>query len=508
MLGKGRKTEAARLIKQASQDLRMATRNGELNSIHSSHGESQDSMILCQTSQGVEIHASVLRLTRFLAVFEIYSPALVLRTSEVLSDFKVVLRDRTIYSGRAVVRSLVSAAMLTVCEVTLDENSWRDVEFAAEMIQNGRLRGEFQNFMQEWQKLYKILPEFKVVIADMQSFFSDLRLWLEQVELGVRSSPSGGRESLEKGVVEQLKESVVPIINELFDHFEASASHVDEELQPAHRLFGKRQLHPFLLASPFVYRTFTKPLGYAGDYEVVNMMFRDPCEGGSLFAKMINAYALQLPPIIAHRNRISYLCDRLVEEARRVAPTGKPLRVYNLGCGPAQEIQQFLAREALSSQSEFVLADFNDETLAHVESVLSDLKKRYGRRTGIRVIKQTAHQLIKQSERSVQYPEAEQYHMIYCAGLFDYLSDKVCRKLMNLFYDMLLPGGLLLATNVDGHPSQNEMEYFLEWHLIDRNTREMLSLAPERVERSNVWAVREPAGVNILLHVKKSARER
>ena len=42
-----------------------------------------------------------------------------------------------------------------------------------------------------------------------------------------------------------------------------------------------------------VYRAYTKPLGYAGDYEVVNMMLRDPFEGDSLFAKVINSVFLE-----------------------------------------------------------------------------------------------------------------------------------------------------------------------------------------------------------------------
>jgi extracellular factor (EF) 3-hydroxypalmitic acid methyl ester biosynthesis protein len=486
----------------------MATQNGKVNGTHNANGQLKDSLVAGQTSQGAEIHATLVRLTRYAAVFEIYNPALVLRTSEVISNFKIVVRDRTIYSGRAVVRSLIQAGLTVICEVTLNESGWMDVEFASEMVGDGRLQNEFNQFVQEWQKLYKILPEYKVVIADMQSFLSDLRFWLDQVELGIRSAPAGDRTKLEQDVIHQLRESVVPMISELFGRFEAVSNGVEEELRPAHMLFGKRQMHPLLLSSPFVYRTFAKPLGYAGDYEVVNMMFRDECEGGSLFAKMVNSYALQLPPIIAHRNRITFLCEKLVEESWRVSRKGRPLRVFNLGCGPAHEIQQFLAKGTLCNQVNFVLADFNDETVAHTNSKLNELKRRHGHRTDIQVIKRTAHQLIKQSERSVQSSQAEQFDMIYCAGLFDYLSDKVCRKLMDVFHDMLAPEGLLLATNVDVHPSRNEMEYFLEWHLIHRSTDQMASLAPGRANRETVKLTRDPTNVNIFMEVRKNAGER
>jgi extracellular factor (EF) 3-hydroxypalmitic acid methyl ester biosynthesis protein len=456
----------------------------------------------------VEIHATIVRLTRYAAVFEIYNPALVLRMSEVITDFKIVVRDRSVYSGRAVVRSLVNAGLTVICEVMLAETGWMDVAFAADMVGNGRLQTEFNGFVHEWQKLYKILPDYKVVIADIQSFLSDLRLWLDQVELGIRSAPAGDRTKVEQEVVHQLRDSVVPMISELFDRFEKVSDKVEDDLRPGHVLFGRRQLHPLLLSSPFVYRTFAKPLGYAGDYEMVNMMFRDSCEGGSLFAKMVNSYALQLPPIIAHRNRITFLSEKLIEESMRAARRGRSLRVFNLGCGPAHEIQQYLAKGSITDVADFVLADFNEETAGHTAAKLNDLRKSYGSHAKIQVVKRTAHQLIKNSERTVQSPQAEQYDFIYCAGLFDYLSDKVCRKLMDVFYGMLAPGGLLLATNVDDHPSQNEMEYFLEWNLIHRNSDQMLKVAPGDADPETLKLMRDSTGVNIFLEVRKNAGEK
>ncbi len=485
----------------------MATQNGNTNGAHAGNGDSKDTLVFGQTSQGVEIHATLVRLTRYMVVFEIYNPALVLRTSEVLGNFKVVIRDRILYSGRAVVRNLVHAGLTIMCEATLSENGWKDVAFVAGAADDGRLQTEFKEFIQGWQKLYKILPEYKVVLTDMQSFLSDLRFWMDQVELGIRSAPSGDRTKLESDVIHQLRDPVVPMITELFDQFEAISLKVEDELRPAHITLGRRQLHPLLLSSPFVYRTFTKPLGYAGDYEMVNMMFRSEAEGGSLFAKIVNAYALQLPPIVAHRNRISYLSDKLVEESLRATREKRPMRVFNLGCGPAHEIQQYLAKGSVSDVGDFVLADFNDETVAYSNAGLNEVRRRYNSQAKIQVVKRTAHQLIKQADRAAQTSQGEQYDMVYCAGLFDYLSDRVCRKLMDVFYSMLAPGGLLIATNVDVHPSRGEMEYFLEWHLIHRNTEQMRSLAPEYSNPENVKLLRDETGVNIFLEVRKERVE-
>jgi extracellular factor (EF) 3-hydroxypalmitic acid methyl ester biosynthesis protein len=115
---------------------------------------------------------------------------------------------------------------------------------------------QFSLFLAEWQKLYRVLPEYKVVVADLQTFLAEVRLWLEQVELGIRGLPAGDRISLEREVAQRLEPQVVPPIVSLFDRFEAVAQRIEDDLQPAHRAFAKRQVHPLLLCSPFVYRTF------------------------------------------------------------------------------------------------------------------------------------------------------------------------------------------------------------------------------------------------------------
>jgi extracellular factor (EF) 3-hydroxypalmitic acid methyl ester biosynthesis protein len=131
------------------------------------------------------------------------------------------------------------------------------------------------------------------------------------------------------------------------------------------------------------------------------------------------------------------------------------------------------------------------------------LKKRHGRNTRIQLVKKSVQQILKQADRVIQRPAADQYDFIYCAGLFDYLSDKVCRKLMEIFYSMLAPGGLLLATNVDLHPSRGEMECFLEWHLIHRNTRQMAGLVPAIVPHDEMVIKRDATGVNLFLELRR-----
>jgi len=119
------------------------------------------------------------------------------------------------------------------------------------------------------------------------------------------------------------------------------AEPLEKEDMPAHRDYMRRQLHPLLLCSPLPIAPLKNRWVYAGDYEMVNMILRNVPEGGSLFAKVVNSWFLDQPPARAHRNRIDYLKGRLVDETARSARKGRPMRILNLGCGPAVEVQEF-----------------------------------------------------------------------------------------------------------------------------------------------------------------------
>ncbi len=465
------------------------------------NGEWKESLVVCKTAQGVELRGSLLRLTRFSAAFELYSAQVVLRTSEVLSEFRILDNDYTLYSGRAVVSSVVHAGATLVCEVKLQERGLNLGAFSG--CATTRASESFRTFLGQWQRVYNVLPEFKVVVADMQTFLSDLRLWLDQAELEVRCAPEGDRVEMERRTAEELGAMVVPAFDALRERLEAVSESIEPDRRPAHQAFSKRQLHPLMLCSPFAWRTFHKPLGYAGDYEMVNMIVRDPVEGGSIYAKVMNLWFLSQWPARAHRNRIAWLKQRLIEESLRGLQHGRPIRILNLGCGPAVEVEQFLA-EAVADHAEFTLWDFNDETLEYAGSVLTRARQRHGRRTPILLQKKSVHQVLKEGAKPVVLGTQPRYDFIYCAGLFDYLTDRTCRQLMNIFYDWLAPGGAIAATNVvAGKPYRHMMEFILDWHLIYRDAEGAAKLMPERSSPEDQVIKTDPTGGNLFMEVRK-----
>jgi extracellular factor (EF) 3-hydroxypalmitic acid methyl ester biosynthesis protein len=328
-----------------------------------------DSHITCTNSQGLALEGLVRRVTRQIVVFTVCCSEERLRLSEALTDFNIMMQGRTVYSGRAIVGKLIDAGTALVCEANL-EDGWRDVDLFGLLKQTKGLAKGFAEFFRQWEKGYKIVPAYKVAVSDLHSFLSDLRMWLDQAELGARTSPSKEHFELEREVAQEVGKPALAWMTRFFEECERVAEGLDESLVPVHRTFIQRQLHPLVLCSPFVYRTFKKPLGYAGDYEMINMILGDPLQGSSLFAKIVNAWFHQQPPAKAHRNRVRYLTDKLKSETLRVLLQRRPARILSMGCGPAREVQHCLEDSELANQMHFALYDFNEETLLHLQTVL------------------------------------------------------------------------------------------------------------------------------------------
>jgi extracellular factor (EF) 3-hydroxypalmitic acid methyl ester biosynthesis protein len=194
----------------------------------------------------------------------------------------------------------------------------------------------------------------------------------------------------------------------------------------------------------------------------------------------------------------------LRDEVLRVAQRGRTARIFNLGCGPATEIQNFVATSELSNRARFTLLDFNEETLAFTQNVLNNLIERHNRATTVELLKKSVVQVLKEAAKPTSALIANDYDFVYCAGLFDYLPDRVCEQLINTFYRMLAPNGLLLVTNVDEvNPSRNWMEYSVDWHLIYRNHNKMKKLAPQSAPGELCRIRSEQSGVNIFFELRK-----
>lgn len=467
--------------------------------------ESPQSIITCRNSQGTELTANLLRIKRYSVVFEVYNPYSILQLSEVLSDFRIMASRRLLYQGKAVVSNLLNTGIVLVCEAMLDEG-WVEVDFLGGMGGHAGgaetdLASQFTNFMAEWKSANLVLPPFKLVVSNMASMLGGVQQWLKAVDVGIRTTVTRRRDDLEQEIFSSVQEKVAGEVLPAMLEFEGVVKEIGEAEIAVHKSYARRELHPVMLCSPFLYRTYTKPLGYAGDYEMVNMMLRSPYEGSSAFAKLLNYALLSTPPVIAHRNRIDYLVERLRDECVRRVAKGKT-RIFNLACGPAVEVQRFLRDYEESDLAEIDLLDFNAETLEYTGERIREASQAGGRETKVGYYQRSVHQLLRAASQGGE-DEFTGYDVVYCAGLFDYLSQRVCMRLVELFCSMVKPGGIVIVTNVaDRNPSKGWMEYLVEWNLIYRGRKEMEELVPDKFPVKRFDLLEDATGVNLFLEIE------
>ena len=458
--------------------------------------DGSDARVTFHAGEGVWLRGIPLSINRHAVVFEMYNPQVTPHLSESLGEFKIIRQDKTVYAGHAVIRNIVDAGTKIVCEAALDEASWSQAAAAA--ASKADLRGDFSKFVSEWQKSFRVLPEYKLIIADLLTFLSDLRLWLDQIESGIRCAPVAQQPQLEIDAIEQLRAPVIASLNNMFEPFEILGDKIPKDLQASHRAYGQRILHPYLLCAPFINRCYTKPLGYAGDYEMMNMIVRNKLEGSSLYAKLVNQYLLDQIGPMAVRGRVDFLHGKIVAETSRVSVAGRRAKIFCIACGPAWEAVNFIAGHPLADKADFRFLDFNEETLRYTTGKVNEVKRLNHRKTPVEFVRNSIQNLLRGKDVK---PE---FDLIYCSGLYDYLNDSVIVAANTNLYDRLIPGGRLVVGNfAPALPVRNFIEHFLEWFLIYRNSQEMLALSPTQAAKEDCMVRAEPTGTNIFLEAYK-----
>jgi extracellular factor (EF) 3-hydroxypalmitic acid methyl ester biosynthesis protein len=448
-----------------------------------------DPVVSFRNSQREQVRGTIINLQRKSLVMEIYNPYSIVQVSEVLSDLTVRMGSKNAYLGKAVVVSLVNTGLTAVVSLALIDE-WRELSvLPGEPKSVGR---EAELFISDWDARFNIRRDYQIVVNEMRAFLSEVSRWVEQVDLTESLPKIDGK--LREDLFYELATPIMLKVKSYLDRLEGEAERVDAELAPIHRAYAQSALHPLLLRAPFVYRTFTKPLGYAGDYEMVNQILSDPQQGPTTYFQIVNTAFLQAAVATAHRNRITLLIDFLTRQAEAARAAGRPFRILNVGCGPAFEIQRFVREYAHPELLSFQLIDFSEETLAFTEASIEQAAAGAGHKVSLEMVHQSVHDLLKR--RLTPDESLREFDAVYCAGLFDYLSDKVCARLLNYFASRTRSGGQLLVTNVhSANPEKYGMEHLLEWYLIYRNESGMRALLPAQSAEHKLYV--DETGVNV-----------
>jgi extracellular factor (EF) 3-hydroxypalmitic acid methyl ester biosynthesis protein len=451
-----------------------------------------DPVITFRNSQGEAARGTLTSLQRRALVMEIYNPYSIVQVSEVLTDLTIRSGERNIYKGKAVVVSLLNTGLMAVVSVALIDE-WNDLQLI--YGDHTKVGLESERFVDDWLDRFRIKHGYIVAVSEIRAYLAEVARWIDQADLS-SSLPKGKDDRVDSATFRMLSKPIVATAAKYFAALEREIVDIADEAVPVYHAFAQSALHPLLLRAPFVYRTFAKPLGYAGDYEMVNQILGDSQQGPTTYFQIVNSLFLASPVAHAHRNRIDILVDLLSQTAELAQTSGRVFRVLDIGCGPAVEIERLLGSDVRAELLDITLLDFSEATLEATEKKLTAINDMRAKSASLHYLNESVHNLLKRATRQSDTSQADQYDFVYCAGLFDYLSDKVCARLLEYLKLQTRAGGRILVTNV--HPSNQQrgvMEHVLEWHLIYRDEAQLESILPSH--RCNERIYTDATGVNV-----------
>lgn len=347
------------------------------------------------------------------------------------------------------------------------------------------------------ERFKALVAELRLSLEDAEAKFAELEASLPwHVAHGEHDSPA--REALIERVRSEFVAPFVQLLNEL-DETSRLASRREAE---ALREFSNRFLHRYFMQSPVMHRARYKPLGYPGDYEIMNGIYGNHFAGPTLFAKALNLVFVSTPAAIAVRGRKDVIKQRLSELLDAPGASSRPARILSIAAGPAQEVFELLEeRHEVPRPLEIVLFDQDKRALSYSYARL----KRAADRFDGRVTLLHLHDSIKHLLRGAEVFDGHgTFDAVYSSGLFDYLQRPTAVSLCRTLYSLVSPGGTLYVGNmVPSCQTRWVMEHHLDWYLVYRERSEILDFARQAAPDAHLQLLEEVMRVNPFVALTK-----
>jgi SAM-dependent methyltransferase len=258
---------------------------------------------------------------------------------------------------------------------------------------------------------------------------------------------------------------------------------------------------PELSAGPAWARSYKKPLGYPGDYVIMNYFYDQAWEGDTLFAKLVHRLLTTDPLPACVIPRMEMLRDAIARTLEERKTRAQPVRIASLGSGPAREVEEYLKRWQAPQPLHVILIDQDERALSYAYNRLYPLAARSAAPVKVQCLYVSFSQLVRNADVLRSLPQLD---LVYAAGLVDYLRPITAKTIIRTLYAQLRSGGRLVAGNMKARPDVGwTNEFALDWPLILRTEDEMTDLA-HGLEAAEVDVRLERTGYTYLLFVTKT----
>ena len=138
----------------------------------------------------------------------------------------------------------------------------------------------------------------------------------------------------------------------------------DREIREATKAITELVLTPEMRLGAIWDRSYAKPIGYPGDFQIMNQVYDWERRGADVYEMLMHRLGLEVAECI--KTRMEVVQERIAEIV--CAPNGpatRPARIMSLGCGPAREVELFLKGVCnTDGHADFTLIDQEEDGAA------------------------------------------------------------------------------------------------------------------------------------------------
>ncbi|WP_373084328.1 PilZ domain-containing protein [Sneathiella sp.] len=344
--------------------------------------------------------------------------------------------------------------------------------------------------------------EYKQAIGDAVYMLRSARELLEKVEKDLGRNDSRGEDRI-KDIVLACEEKALEQWREISKTCLKITQALDGDTLAiaATKRYTELLLTPELMAGASWNRAYMKPLGYPGDYQVMNYAYNLVLEGATAYEKFCHRLGTSTGEFIA--TRMTMTKQMIASLSSRASAKGqKSFNVASLGCGPAQEVANFLKSSPLPISINFTLIDQDHDALSYAYKSTYPEVSRLDGKASVKCLHATFLEFLATGKL---FKKLDKQDLIYAVGLADYLGAKRGTKLVTDLYANLVPGGTLLigCMRTSDESLSWQVEYVCDWTLVHRDEQEMLELTKELETNAKREVVVDSTGHCHLLIITK-----
>jgi len=347
----------------------------------------------------------------------------------------------------------------------------------------------------------KIQPIFKQYTADLAFDLSAYKKVFDDLDLQYQDEPVDVRSSIQQAIMETEGSRFMQFFHEKVEELEHIVAGFCQEEHQLHGFYFRKQLWEFILCCALMARTNLKPRGYAGDSEMMKMIYLNGYQGKSTFCKLIQKYTVSVAAAQSVRNRRKLIVEMLTRFSDEIvlAPE-EQIRILSVACGPAFELMDIITSKSDTHKYRFTLLDQDPVALQEAGQFISKIEEKFDQKINVKYANMSVRLMF--SKKSIKR-KLGKFHFIYSMGLFDYLTTPVAKAVIDKLYNLLLPGGELVIGNFHvSNPSKCFMEYWGDWYLMHRTEEELKNLLINSDSKA-VSIIFEDTRSQMFLHAKK-----